>query len=117
MSQSAARKLKRQMMKRALAAKVSVAPPPPAPAATAPDKKPPKMRRLRLAMSDEQMGLLANVQGRLQAAQTEFETVLRVVIAQHHLVEAQLIQILPGRPPRLLVAVPDTKPAGRRKAK
>jgi hypothetical protein len=119
MSQNASRKLKRRLIERALKTKVSVvAPEAPAPPALS-SGPPPKTRRLRLPMSDEQMGLLANAQGRVQAAQSEFEMVLRVVLAQHHIVEGQVVQILPGRPPKVLVQVPDAGAGaqGRRKKK
>lgn len=112
MSNNAARKLKRRQVQRALESKVTVAPPAPA---APPVATPPAMRRMRLPMSDEQFNLLAAAQAQISAAQGQLETQLRVMLAQHHIVSGQVVEVEPGRPPKIVVLVPDDKKTSRKK--
>jgi hypothetical protein len=114
MSQNPARRMRRELVKAALAskvvAKIEPAPEPPAPPqATA-------MRQVRVAMSEEQLNLLMSAQAQVQTAQGQLDMLLRGVLAQHHILVGSVKQILPGRPPKLLVEVPDEgKGSGRRR--
>jgi hypothetical protein len=114
MSQNLARKMRRQLVKQALASKLAgkIEPPPAAPAAdTAP-----RLRTVRVPMNEEQLSLLTQAQATVNQAQGQLDMVLRAICAQHHIVNGTVRQVVPGRPPKLVVDVPDEgKGKGRRR--
>lgn len=108
---SAARKLKRDLIRQALESKVvgGITPPDVAKPPAVPTKK------LRLPITEEQMNLLLTAQAQVQTAVGNQESILRACLAQHHVVNGRVLEVLPGRPPKIVVEVADEPAPKRRK--
>jgi len=116
-SQNPARQLKRRIQRESkVVGEIPGAPGQPAPGneGKAPEEGVKEIKQ-KLPITLDQANLLKDAQAKVTAAQQEVETLLKMVLAQHHVNQARVVQVLDSRPPALeiLVPAPKRKPKGR----